>query len=432
MLSVEEALEKILSYVTPMAPVEVALPDALGLTLAEEVTSPLDLPPLDNSAMDGFAVRYEDVAGAGQHNPVELPVIGYVQAGALPDRDLEPGSAIRIMTGAPIPPGANAVVPFEDTDEVERKASGHALDRIRIMQEAPDGANVRPAGEDLRTGDRLMGPGAVLRPGEIGVLASVGRQRVTALRRPVVAILSTGDELLALGEAPGGGKIYDSNSFSIAAAVRRYGGEPWMLGIAKDTLEDTTRKLAEGITADLLITTAGVSKGDYDFIKDVLTANGENRLLVRADATGAAPGLRGAARPRWASSAARRPAGQPCQRACSVRAVLPPGHPQDARPHALRQADGARRAARSHHQHGQPTRVCAGHRHAGGRALPGVADGAAGEQPAHLHGPRQRAGHLPGGHRRDAGGRRSGRPDAGLAGGSGGLAGGIPAVTGTS
>ena len=275
MLSVEEALEKILSYVSPMAPVEVALPDALGLTLAEEVTSPLDLPPLDNSAMDGFAVRYEDVAGAGQHKPVELPVIGYVQAGALPDRDLEPGSAIRIMTGAPIPPGANAVVPFEDTDEVERKASGHALDRIRIMQEAPNGANVRPAGEDLRTGDRLMGPGAVLRPGEIGVLASVGRQRVTALRRPVVAILSTGDELLALGEAPGGGKIYDSNSFSIAAAVRRYGGEPWMLGIAKDTLEDTTRKLGEGITADLLITTAGVSKGDYDFIKDVLTANGE-------------------------------------------------------------------------------------------------------------------------------------------------------------
>ena len=217
MLSVEEALEKILSYVSPMAPVEVALPDALGLTLAEEVTSPFDLPPLDNSAMDGFAVRYEDVAGAGQHNPVELPVIGYVQAGALPDRDLEPGSAIRIMTGAPIPPGANAVVPFEDTDEVERKASGHALDRIRIMQEAPNGANVRPAGEDLRTGDRLMGPGVVLRPGEIGVLASVGRQRVTALRRPVVAILSTGDELLALGEAPGAGKIYDSNSFSIAA-----------------------------------------------------------------------------------------------------------------------------------------------------------------------------------------------------------------------
>jgi len=173
MLSVEEALEKILSYVSPMGPVEVELPDALGLTLAEEVTSPLDLPPLDNSAMDGFAVRHADVADADAHSPRELPVIGYVQAGALPDRDLQPGTAIRIMTGAPIPPGADAVVPFEDTDEVERKASGHALDHIRIMQAAPLGANVRPAGEDLRTGERLMGPGVVLRPGEIGVLEDV-------------------------------------------------------------------------------------------------------------------------------------------------------------------------------------------------------------------------------------------------------------------
>ena len=221
MLSVEQALEKILSHVSPMGPVEVDLPDALGLTLAEEVTSPLDLPPMDNSAMDGFAVRHVDVAGAGQHTPRELPVIGYVQAGALPDRALQPGAAIRIMTGAPIPPGADAVVPFEDTDEVQRKAAGHALDRIRVLQEAPPGANVRPAGEDLRAGERLMGHGDVLRPGEIGVLASVGRQRVTALRRPIIAILSTGDELLAPGEAPGG------------------------------------------------------SKGDYDFIKDVLTANGE-------------------------------------------------------------------------------------------------------------------------------------------------------------
>ena len=275
MLSVEEALEKILSYVSPMEPVDVPLSDALGLTLAEEVFSPLDLPPMDNSAMDGFAVRYEDVSGAGPHNPSDLPVIGYVQAGALPDRDLQPGTAIRIMTGAPVPPGADTVVPFEDTDEVERKEAGQALDRIRILQHPAAGANVRPAGEDLRTGERVMVPGDVLRPGEIGVLASVGRQTVTALRRPIVAILSTGDELLAPGEAPGGGKIYDSNSFSIASAVRRYGGEPWMLGIARDTLEDTARKLGEGTAADLLITTAGVSKGDYDFIKDVLTANGE-------------------------------------------------------------------------------------------------------------------------------------------------------------
>ena len=275
MLSVEDALQHILAFFAPMPAADTALPDALGLTLAEEVTAPLDLPPMYNSAMDGFAVRHADVADAAPTRPRELPVVGAVQAGALPSRPLAPGEAIRIMTGAPVLPGADAVVPFEDTDEAERTAAGRPLDHIAIRHAAPRGANVRPAGEDLRAGERLMGAGTVLRPGEIGVLASVGREQVRAVRRPVVAILSTGDELLAPGEAPGGGKIYDANSFSIAAAVQRVGGVPQLLGIARDTLEDTTRKLEEGLSADLLITTAGVSKGDYDFIKDVLSARGE-------------------------------------------------------------------------------------------------------------------------------------------------------------
>ena len=325
--------------------------------------------------MDGFAVRHADVAGAGRYDPRELPVIGYVQAGALPDRDLQPGTAIRIMTGAPIPPGADAVVPFEDTDEVERKASGNALDRIRILQEAPLGANVRPAGEDLRTGERLMGHGDVLRPGEIGVLASVGRQRVTTLRRPIIAILSTGDELLAPGEAPGGGKIYDSNSFSIAAAVRRYGGEPWMLGIARDTMEDTARKLGEGIAADMLITTAGVSKGDYDFIKDVLTANGEIAFWsVRMRP----------ARP-LAFGVLHAPQGR------RVPHIGLPGNPVSAlvafeqfcRPAILKmlgRTTFAKPQVRAtlrdpHHQHGRAARIRPGHRHVGGRPVVGVADG---------------------------------------------------------
>ncbi|MQG76529.1 MAG: molybdopterin molybdotransferase MoeA [SAR202 cluster bacterium] len=275
MLSVEDALERILGYVSPLEAEERSLLEALGQTLAEDVTSPLDLPPMDNSAMDGFAVRFADTVGASATNPVELPVIGYIAAGSLPDRDLQPGTAIRIMTGAPIPPGTDAVVPFEDTDEVQRKASGAVLDRIAIMQEVTNGTNLRPAGEDLRKGDTVLHSGATLRSAEIGVLASVGRDRARVLRRPVVAVLSTGDELMLPGEAPGGGKIYDSNSFGVAAAIQRYGGIPKMLGIARDNLEDTNRKLEEGLSADLLITSAGVSKGDYDFVKDVLMQRGE-------------------------------------------------------------------------------------------------------------------------------------------------------------
>jgi len=251
MLSVEDALERILGYVSPLEAEERSLLEALGQTLAEDVTSPLDLPPMDNSAMDGFAVRFADTAGASATNPVELPVIGYIAAGSLPDRDLQAGTAIRIMTGAPIPPGTDAVVPFEDTDEVQRKASGASLDRIAIMQEVTNGTNLRPAGEDLRKGDTVLHSGAILRSAEIGVLASVGRDSARVLRRPVVAVLSTGDELMLPGEAPGGGKIYDSNSFGVAAAME------------------------EGLSADLLITSAGVSKGDYDFVKDVLMQRGE-------------------------------------------------------------------------------------------------------------------------------------------------------------
>jgi molybdopterin molybdotransferase len=275
MLSVEAALERILGYVSPLGAVEQPLLEALGQTLAEDVTSPLDLPPMDNSAMDGFAVRFADTIGATTTNPVELPVIGYIAAGAMADRDLQPSSAIRIMTGAPIPPGADAVVPFEDTDEVQRKASGTSLERIAIMQEVSSGTNLRPAGEDLRKGDTVLHSGATLRSAEIGVLASVGRDRARVLRRPIVAVLSTGDELLLPGDAPGGGKIYDSNSFGVAAAIQRYGGIPKILGIARDNLEDTTHKLEEGLSADLLITSAGVSKGDYDFVKDVLMQRGE-------------------------------------------------------------------------------------------------------------------------------------------------------------
>ena len=282
------------------------------------------------------------------------------------------------------------------------------------------------SGPQARTSAPAIGswaPAPCCARGRLACWRRSGRQRVTALRRPVVAILSTGDELLALGEAPGGGKIYDSNSFSIAAAVRRYGGEPWMLGIAKDTLEDTTRKLGEGITADLLITTAGVSKGDYDFIKDVLTANGEIAFWsvrmrpARPLAFGVLHAPDGRRVPHVGLPGNPVSALVAFEQFCRPAILKMLGRTHFAKPMVravlrdpIINTDGRRVYARA---------IVT----TGGRALPGVADGAAGEQPAHLHGPRQRAGHLPGGHRRNAGGRRGGRPDAGLAGGSGGLAG---------
>ncbi|MCZ6788894.1 MAG: molybdopterin molybdotransferase MoeA, partial [Chloroflexi bacterium] len=259
MLSVEEARERILALVPVLEAEEGPLLETMGQVLAEEVIAPFDLPPADNSAMDGYAVRYEDIRGATAGQPKELPVIGHVAAGQLASQEVQQGTAIRIMTGAPIPSGADTVIPFEETDEEERKAAGRALDYVAIRHEAPRGASVRPAGEDVRKGDVVLPQGAVLRPSELGVLASLGYDRVRVIRRPVVAIVATGDELLEPGQAVSPGKIYDSNSYGVAASVTRYGGIPKMLGIARDTLKSMNRKLDEGLAADLLVTSAGVS-----------------------------------------------------------------------------------------------------------------------------------------------------------------------------
>ena len=191
---------------------------------------------------------------------------------------VEPGAAIRIMTGAPIPDGADAVVPFEDTDEVERRASGRTLSEIGIREEVPPTANVRPAGQDIRAGERVLESGTVLRSAEIGVLAALGRSRVRVIRRPVAAILATGDELVDVGEELHAGSIYDVNSYSLSVAVQRAGGVPKLLGIARDNLDDLDAKLQTGLEADILLTSAGVSKGDYDIVKDVLARRGEIEL----------------------------------------------------------------------------------------------------------------------------------------------------------
>ena len=278
MISVEEALERILSYVSVLEPEEKPTLDALGQVLAEDVASDIDIPPLDNTAMDGYAVRAVDTAGATPESPIRLQVVGELAAGYLYEGEVEAGSAVRIMTGAPLPPGADAVVRFEDTHESGSHAFGRfskAVDSVLVCKAVRSGANVRRAGEDVSRGALAMGRGTILRPAQIGVLASLGRATVRVIRRPVVAVLSTGDELVEVGQPLRPGAIYDSNTYGVAAMVLQNGGIPRMLGIARDTVEDLTAKIRRGLDADMLITSAGVSRGDYDVVKDVLAREGE-------------------------------------------------------------------------------------------------------------------------------------------------------------
>jgi molybdopterin molybdotransferase len=279
MISVDEALSRILSYIDVLPAEEVPLVDSLGQVLDEEITAGFNIPPLDNTAMDGYAVRAADTEGASQDTPVQLQVIGEVAAGYEFSGSVEAGTAVRIMTGAPVPAGADAIVPFEETDEPFEKAPERTqrieASAVRVFKTARPGANIRRSGEDLQAGETVVRRGTILRPSEIGVVASVGRATVRVIRRPIVAVLSTGDELLEPGQERSGARIYDSNAHSVASLVRRYGGVPRLLGIARDTVEALTAKIHEGLGADMLITSAGVSRGDYDVVKDVLAREGE-------------------------------------------------------------------------------------------------------------------------------------------------------------
>jgi molybdopterin molybdotransferase len=278
MISIEEALERILGYVSVLDAEEKHPLGALGQVLDEDIVATFDIPPRDNTSMDGYAVRAEDTAGASESSPRELSVIGEVAAGYLFEGEVAPGTAVRIMTGAPIPAGADSVVPFEETDEPFEKPPEKALSlaaKVRVFKAAKAGNNVREAGQDVRAGELVLAKGTVLRPPEVGVIASLGRDRVRVIRRPEVAVLSTGDELLDPGEPLQPAKIYDANQYSIAALVERFGGVPRLLGVAKDTVEDLTASVREGLGADMLVTSAGVSRGDYDIVKDVLAREGE-------------------------------------------------------------------------------------------------------------------------------------------------------------
>jgi molybdopterin molybdotransferase len=250
----------------PLDAERVELPAALHRVLAERVTSPIDQPPWDNSAMDGYAVRADDVRGASESHPVTLGVLERVPAGGFPTQAVSAGKATRIMTGAPIPTGADTVVRIEHTRE-------ESSESVLIFNDTDIGRNLRFRGEDLRRGDVVLSAGRILRSSEIGLLATVGASSVAVTRRPKAAILSTGNELADLGdyeEVMAGRKIANSNAYGLQAAVTASGGAPKLLGIARDDAASLREHIGRAGDADLLITTAGASVGDHDLVKDVL------------------------------------------------------------------------------------------------------------------------------------------------------------------
>ncbi len=269
--TVDEARDQILLAFAPLAPELFPLDAALGLVLAEAVVAGADLPPFANAAMDGYALRAADIAGATAERPTRLRVTGEAPAGTTPFARVEAGTAVRIMTGAPLPAGADAVVRFEETDDGQSEPGA-----VLIRNAAGQGSNVRPAGEDVATGAPVLSAGTRLRPAEIAILAALGHESVLAHRRPRVAILATGDELVPAGATLGPGQIHDSNGPALAAMVRQAGGEPVQLGIARDAQDDLRAHFAGALASgvDLIVTAGGVSVGDYDLVKEVLRADG--------------------------------------------------------------------------------------------------------------------------------------------------------------
>lgn len=275
LLPVSEALERILATFTPLETTYVPLKDAVGRVLAEEIVSATDLPLFDNSSMDGFAVIASDVLEARSATPISLPVVDDIPAGLMPTHHLQPGEAARIMTGAPLPAGADAVVPVEETDFNSREKGAALPETVQIFKAAQVGANIRKRGSDIRRGDSILPKGLRLRAQDLGMLAMLGIADVPVIRKPRIALLSSGDELTPIGEPLGAGKIYDVNSYTLGAMLAANGCDIIELGVAADTPEAVKAALAKAKNADLIVSSAGVSMGSFDFIKDIIEKDGE-------------------------------------------------------------------------------------------------------------------------------------------------------------
>ena len=275
-ISVEEALQKVLSSVSVLPSVRVELPDGLNRILAEDVVAQDNLPPFANSSMDGYAVRASDVVGATVENPVELRVLADIAAGAVSSVALSAGTAARIMTGAPMPAGADTVVPVEETNEPWRDRERPLPETIQIRRGSHAGNYVRESGEDILAGTTVLQAGHLVRPQDIGVLASLGYAQLDVVRRPRVGLLATGDELISVEEPLQPGKIRNSNSYTQAAQVSNVGAIPVMLGTAGDRGAEVRARLMEALerSVDLIVSSAGVSVGAYDVVKAVLEEEG--------------------------------------------------------------------------------------------------------------------------------------------------------------
>ena len=268
MMSVEEALARILAEIQALPTTQVPLSEALGLVLAQDIVAQEDIPPFSNSAMDGFALLSRDSQPrSGQ--PPRLRVTGGVAAGYVADQAVTEGTTMRIMTGAPVPPGADTVIQVELTRTEDPQSEW-----VEIMQAVPPGNNIRPAGEDMHQGQTILLQGNEIGSWEIGVLATLGWANVPVTRRPHVAILGTGDEVIDVDEPLRPGKIRNSNSYLLEAAVRLAGAIPHRLGVARDTVESLREKFTEAIQYDLIITSGGVSVGDFDLVKNIMAEQG--------------------------------------------------------------------------------------------------------------------------------------------------------------
>ncbi len=269
MFTVTDAVARIVAGIEPLSVERVALLDALGRVLATPIISPLTLPAWDNSAMDGYALRASDVEGASAEKPVTLTVLETVAAGAFPTRVVEAGSCTRIMTGAPLPEGVDTVIRLEDTDG--------GIERVSIRNDRDAGRNVRYRGEDITTGTRVLECGQPIGAAQIGVLASVGASSVDVYRQPRVAFFGSGDEIVDLDrftEALDGKKIVTSNSYTLHSLVRLNGGIPVNLGVARDDPADIRARLDRAAGCDLLVTSAGISAGEFDYLRPVLAEAG--------------------------------------------------------------------------------------------------------------------------------------------------------------